>query len=112
MTQMRDGVKAIKEAVDIQVAASLGMLSQEQVDDLVDMGVHRYNHNLEAGALLLPAGGHHALLGGALGHLPDGQGRPAWSCAAAALVGMGETVEQRAELAAQLGDARARTRCR
>src|SRR5689334_23682097 len=35
MTQMRDGVKAIKEAVDIEVAASLGMLSQEQVDDLV-----------------------------------------------------------------------------
>src|SRR3954452_5439421 len=26
MTQMREGVKAIKEAVDIQVAASLGML--------------------------------------------------------------------------------------
>src|SRR6201990_2350906 len=48
MTQMREGVKAIKEAVDIQVAASLGMLSQEQVDALVDMGIHRYNHKLEA----------------------------------------------------------------
>src|SRR6188768_199259 len=47
MNQMREGVKAIKEAVDINVAASLGMLSQEQVDDLVEMGVHRYNHNLE-----------------------------------------------------------------
>src|SRR5689334_17357482 len=35
MTQMREGVKAIKAAVDIEVAASLGMLSQEQVDDLV-----------------------------------------------------------------------------
>src|SRR6187397_2493740 len=31
MSQMRDGVKAIKEAVDIEVAASLGMLTQEQV---------------------------------------------------------------------------------
>src|SRR3954447_23076604 len=31
MTQLADGVKAIREAVDIQVAASLGMLSQEQV---------------------------------------------------------------------------------
>ena len=47
MTQMREGVKAIQEAVDINVAASLGMLSQEQVDDLTDMGIHRYNHNLE-----------------------------------------------------------------
>ena len=34
MTQMREGVKAIQAAVDIQVAASLGMLTQEQVDDL------------------------------------------------------------------------------
>ncbi|MEU7620424.1 hypothetical protein AB0B27_30640, partial [Micromonospora rifamycinica] len=31
-------VAAIRAAVDIQVAASLGMLSQEQVDDLVEMG--------------------------------------------------------------------------
>src|SRR5205085_868581 len=47
MAQMREGVAAIRAAVDIQVAASLGMLSQEQVDELVEMGVHRYNHNLE-----------------------------------------------------------------
>ncbi|MGL5927634.1 MAG: biotin synthase BioB, partial [Dermatophilaceae bacterium] len=49
MRQLREGVAAIRAAVDIQVAASLGMLTREQVDDLVDMGVHRYNHNLEAG---------------------------------------------------------------
>src|SRR5918995_7484297 len=47
MKQMREGVSAIKAAVDIQVAASLGMLTQEQVDELADMGIHRYNHNLE-----------------------------------------------------------------
>src|ERR1700730_14184964 len=33
MAQMREGVAAIKEAVDINVAASLGMLTQEQVDE-------------------------------------------------------------------------------
>ena len=48
MSQVRDGVAAIREAVDINVACSLGMLTQEQVDDLKAMGVHRYNHNLEA----------------------------------------------------------------
>ena len=74
MTQMREGVKAIHAEVDIQVAASLGMLTQEQVDDLRDMGVHRYNHNLEAARSYFPAGGDHALLRGALGHLPDDQG--------------------------------------
>ena len=54
MEQMRDGVAAIKEAVDINVAASLGMLTQEQVDDLVDMGVHRYKHNLETAQSYFP----------------------------------------------------------
>ena len=102
MTQMREGVKAIREAVDIQVAASLGMLTQAQVDDLVYMGVHRYNHNLESAqsffanvvtthsweerwdtCQMVKDSGMELCCGG--------------------LVGMGETVEQRAELAFQLG---------
>ena len=103
MSQMREGVAAIRAEVDIQVAASLGMLTQAQVDDLVDMGVHRYNHNLEAGrsyfpqvvtthsfeerwetCLMVKASGMELCCGG--------------------LVGMGESLEQRAELAAQLGE--------
>jgi biotin synthase len=103
MSQMRDGVKAIKEAVDIEVAASLGMLDQEQVDQLVEMGVHRYNHNLEA----------------ARSYFPQVVTTHSWeerwdTClmvresgmelCCGCLVGMGETVEQRAELAAQLGE--------
>ena len=54
MKQMREGVAAIQDAVDIQVAASLGMLTQEQVDELADMGVHRYNHNLETARSYFP----------------------------------------------------------
>jgi biotin synthase len=54
MAQMREGVAAIREAVDINVAASLGMLTQEQVDDLAAMGVHRYNHNLETARSYFP----------------------------------------------------------
>jgi biotin synthase len=103
MSQMRAGVKAIKEAVDIEVAASLGMLSQEQVDDLVAMGVHRYNHNLEA----------------ARSYFPQVVTTHSWeerwdTCemvrnsgmelCCGCLVGMGETIEQRAELAAQLAE--------
>jgi len=101
MAQLREGVAAIKEAVDINVAASLGILTQEQVDDLVDMGVHRYNHNLETAASYFPtvvtthswderwstlemvrASGMEVCCGG--------------------IVGMGESVEQRAEFAGQL----------
>ncbi len=103
MSQMREGVKAIKEAVDIEVAASLGMLTQDQVDDLADMGVHRYNHNLES----------------ARSYFPQVVTTHSWeerwdTClmvrasgmelCCGCLVGMGESVEQRAELAAQLAE--------
>jgi biotin synthase len=103
MAQVREGVAAIHGAVEINVAASLGMLTQEQVDDLRAMGIHRYNHNLEAARSYFPsvvtthsweerwetcemvrASGMELCCGG--------------------LVGMGETVEQRAELAAELAE--------
>jgi biotin synthase len=103
MSQVREGIEAIQAAVDINVACSLGMLTQEQVDDLRGMGVHRYNHNLEA----------------ARSYFPNVVTTHSWeerwdTCqmvrdsgmelCCGALVGMGETVEQRAELAAQLAE--------
>src|SRR5215470_14941880 len=48
MSQVRDGIRAIQAEVDINIACSLGMLTQDQVNELVEMGVHRYNHNLES----------------------------------------------------------------
>src|SRR5512138_1622946 len=47
MDQMREGVKAIRAEVEINISASLGILTREQVDELAALGVHRYNHNLE-----------------------------------------------------------------
>ncbi len=101
MTQMRDGVAAIKAAVDIQVAASLGMLTQEQVDELFAMGVHRYNHNLETARSYFPQ------------VVTTHTWEERWDTLAmvrtagmevccGGIVGMGETLEQRAEFAAQL----------
>ncbi|WP_179945349.1 biotin synthase BioB [Luteipulveratus mongoliensis] len=103
MTQMREGVAAIRAAVEINVAASLGMLTQEQVNDLVDMGVHRYNHNLEAGKSYFP------------NVVTTHSWEERWDTCTmvkdsgmelccGGLVGMGETLEQRAELAFQLGE--------
>jgi biotin synthase len=103
MDQVREGVKAIREAVDINVACSLGMLTQAQVDELAEMGVHRYNHNLET----------------ARSHFPSVVTTHTWeerweTCqmvraagmelCCGGIVGMGETVEQRAEFAGQLGE--------
>ena len=103
MSQVRDGIKAIQEAVDINVACSLGMLTQEQVDDLRAMGVHRYNHNLEAAKSYFPS------------VVTTHSYEERWDTCemvresgmelcCGGLVGMGETVEQRAELAAQLAE--------
>ncbi len=101
MQQMREGVKAIKDAVDINVAASLGMLSQEQVDDLVDMGVHRYNHNLETCKSYFPnVVTTHSWeeRWGTLKMVRDS----GMEVCCGGIIGLGETLEQRAEFAAQL----------
>jgi biotin synthase len=101
MGQLREAVAAIREAVEINVAASLGILTQAQVDELVDMGVHRYNHNLET----------------ARSHFPSVVTTHTWQerfdtlqmvaasgmeVCCGGIIGMGETRAQRAEFAAQL----------
>ncbi|WP_433721280.1 biotin synthase BioB [Actinoplanes sp. CA-051413] len=103
MAQMREGVKAIKEAVDIQVAASLGMLTQEQVDELVEMGVHRYNHNLETCQSYFPnVVTTHSWeeRWGTLKMVRDS----GMEVCCGGILGLGESVEQRAEFAAQLAE--------
>ncbi|MFL6288559.1 MAG: biotin synthase BioB [Actinomycetes bacterium] len=101
MAQVRDGVEAINAAVEINIACSLGILTQQQVDELKVLGVHRYNHNLEAARSYFPqvvtthtyderiatcemvkASGMELCCGG--------------------IIGLGESIEQRAELATQL----------
>ncbi|WP_328990991.1 biotin synthase BioB [Kribbella sp. NBC_01245] len=103
MSQVKAGIEAIQAEVEINIACSLGMLTQEQVDELAAMGVHRYNHNLESArsyfgdvvtthsfeerwetCQMVKDAGMELCCGG--------------------LVGMGETLEQRAELAAQLAE--------
>lgn len=103
MAQVRAAVLAIKGTVEINVAASLGMLTREQVDELADIGVHRYNHNLET----------------ARSHFPHVVTTHTWEerwdtlrmvrdagmeVCCGGIIGMGETVEQRAEFAAQLAE--------
>jgi biotin synthase len=103
MAQVRDGVAAIKDAVEINVACSLGILTRTQAQELRDLGVHRYNHNLET----------------ARSHFPQVVTTHTWEerwetlelvremgmeVCCGGIIGMGESLEQRAEFAAELGE--------
>ncbi|SDQ41331.1 biotin synthase [Thermostaphylospora chromogena] len=103
MDRVREGIAAIREEVDINIACSLGILTAEQAAELAAMGVHRYNHNLET----------------ARSHFPNVVTTHTWqerweTCklvretgmelCCGGIIGLGETKEQRAELAAQLGE--------
>jgi biotin synthase len=103
MRQMREGVAAIKAAVDINIAASLGMLTADQVADLAEMGVHRYNHNLETARSFFP----HVVTTHTWQERWDTlrMVRDAgMEVCCGGIIGMGESVEQRAEFAAQLAE--------
>jgi biotin synthase len=101
MKQVRAGIEAVQAAVDINIACSLGMLTQAQVDELVEMGVHRYNHNLEAAESyfkdVVTTHTYEERL--ATCQMVRDAGM---ELCCGGLIGMGETLEQRAELAAQL----------
>jgi biotin synthase len=103
MKQMRAGCEAIRAEVDINIAASLGMLTQAQVDELAEMGIHRYNHNLETSRSYFP------------NVVTTHTWEERWETltmvrdagmevCCGGIVGMGETIGQRAEFAAQLAE--------
>ena len=101
MAQIRDGVKAILDEVEINVACSLGILSQDQVDEIVDLGVHRYNHNLETARSFFPyvvtTHSYDERLDTC--HMVSNAGM---ELCCGGIVGMGESLEERAEFAVEL----------
>jgi len=94
-------VAAIKDAVDINVAASLGILTAEQVVELVEMGIHRYNHNLETARSFFPNVVTTHTWDERMETLEMVRDSGMEVCCGG-IVGLGEAVAQRAEFAAQL----------
>ncbi|OZC92100.1 biotin synthase BioB [Rhodococcus sp. 06-412-2C] len=101
LAQVAAGIEAIRGEVDIDIACSLGMLEQDQVDQLAAMGVHRYNHNLETSRSYFP------------NVVTTHTWEERWNTlrmvreagmevCCGGILGMGETLEQRAEFAADL----------
>ena len=101
MAQIRDGVRAILDKVEINIACSLGILTQEQVDELVELGVHRYNHNLETArsffSHVVTTHSYDERLDTC--HVVSNAGM---ELCCGGIVGMGESLEQRAEFAIEL----------
>ncbi|TXI49857.1 biotin synthase BioB [Mycolicibacter arupensis] len=103
LAQVAAGIEAIRNEVDIQIACSLGMLDQEQVDRLKAMGVHRYNHNLETSKSYFP--------NVVTTHTWEERWKTlemvreaGMEVCCGGILGMGETLEQRAEFAANLAE--------
>jgi biotin synthase len=103
LAQVAAGIEAIRDAVDIQIACSLGMLTADQVERLAAMGVHRYNHNLETARSFFP------------NVVTTHSWEERWETLSmvrqagmevccGGILGMGETIEQRAEFAANLAE--------
>ncbi|ANI39853.1 biotin synthase BioB [Mycolicibacterium vaccae] len=103
LAQVAAGIEAIRNEVDIQIACSLGMLTQEQVERLSEMGVHRYNHNLEtARSFFTNVVTTHSWeeRWGTLQMVREA----GMEVCCGGILGMGETLEQRAEFAANLAE--------
>lgn len=101
MAQVREAIAAINAEVEINIACSLGILTRAQGEELAGLGVHRYNHNLET----------------ARSYFPNVVSTHTWEermetlqlvrdlgmeVCCGGIVGMGETMAQRAEFADQL----------
>lgn len=101
MNQIKFAIDRITREVDINIACSLGMLTQRQVDQLAEWGVHRYNHNLETArsffADVVTTHTYEERLETCQMVRAAGM-----ELCCGALLGMGESLEQRAELATQL----------
>lgn len=102
MSQLRAGLAAVREAVDINIAVSLGLLTPEDVEALVEMGVHRYNHNLEtARSFFSQVVSSHTWEKRMETITLVRQAGLELCCGG--IIGLGESLAQRAELAATLG---------
>jgi biotin synthase len=103
MEQVLAATAALHASTGLRVACSLGILTRRQAATLAAAGIHRYNHNLEAARSYFPAicsthtweERHETcrLVGEAGMELCSG-----------GIVGMGETLRQRVELAFELRD--------
>jgi biotin synthase len=101
MAQVADAVAAINAEVEINIACSLGILTRTQAEELAELGVHRYNHNLETARSYFPRVVTTHTWEERMDTLELVRELGMEVCCGG-IIGMGETVAQRAEFAGQL----------
>ncbi len=98
-----DAVRQIKATYDINICTSLGLLREGQAERLVAAGVSRFNHNLESSERFFPevVGSHRWEDRVATVQRARAAGLEA---CCGGIMGMGETIEDRLDLAFALRD--------
>jgi biotin synthase len=103
LARVVEAVPLIVERTGLNVAASLGILTEDQAHRLAGAGLHRYNHNLETARSFFARV--------VTTHTWEERvetcrlvGEAGMELCCGVLLGMGETDEQRLELLGQLGD--------
>jgi biotin synthase len=98
-----NAVEAVQRETGLEVACSLGLLTQEQAERLASAGVKRYNHNLEAPREVFPRI--------CTTHTYDDRVATArlaldagMELCCGGILGMGETLEQRVDFAFELAE--------
>lgn len=101
-----EAARLIKKEVPIQICASLGLLSAEQALKLKEAGVDRFNHNLESSERFYPfiCTTHSYAERKKTAEIVKASGMELCS---GGLIGMGESLEDRVEMAFALRDVKA-----
>ena len=101
LDQVEDAIAAIHREEDINISASLGILTREQAHRLAQMGVKRYNHNLETARSFFPNVVTTHTWEERMDTQENVRAEGMETCCGG-IIGLGETIEQRAEFAVQL----------
>ena len=105
LARVLEAVAVVREATSLNVACSLGILTSEQAATLARAGVHRYNHNLETARSFFASvvSTHTWEERHRTCRLVTDSGM---ELCCGAILGMGESVDQRIELIVELSDLR------
>jgi biotin synthase len=98
-----EAVAAIREAVPLKVCASLGIVDKAFLTELQAAGLWRFHHNLEAAASFFPAICTTHTYGERLATVAAAH-EAGLSVCCGGILGLGETVAQRWELAQAIGE--------